>query len=106
MSLSGMSYNIGKRTKPLLSLDSFQSEDTYILPQRELFAKYMAISAYYGQFSLDIADKILGQSFLSYFEKQIAFLKEHELVSIDIQHITITQKGFYDYGAVFSLFYP
>lgn len=108
MSPLGVSYNVGKQggdKKELLAYNSYPSKDTYQLPKQELLSKYIAVSAYYGQFRLAVADRILGQRFLRCFNKEVDFCLAHGYITLDDTSITITPNGFRYYGAVFSLFY-
>lgn len=108
MSDSGISYNIGKlQTRLWKALDckSFQSKDTYALPKYEMLSKYIAISAYYGQFNILLANRILGSNILEYFYNEIDFCLSKGYIAVDNDTIRITPRGFKYYGAVFSLFY-
>lgn len=107
MSKDGISYNVGKMADSIrqyMTDCSFPEMFTYKLPPRELAAKYVAIAAYNGSFSLkriedfglpaesfrDAIDYCLSEGFLTTEEDGIFY---------------ITQNGFRQYGAVFSLFY-
>ncbi len=108
MSKYGVSYNVGKNDlhiKNLLDLKSFPAKDTYVLPSDELLSKYIAISAYYGQFSIKVADRILGQSFRSLYSQEINFCLSKGYLESDANLLTITREGFKYYGAIFSLFF-
>lgn len=108
LSSSGVSYNVGKQEQPvrgILGRDSYPSEATYQLSNFELLSKYLAVSAYYGQISLTVASRILGEDFLVYFKEEIEFCLFHGYVILDDAAMTITRKGYQYYGAVFSLFY-
>ena len=104
----GISYNIGKNNTKLLKyleLNSFENKEFYKLPKRELLAKYIAISAYYGSFSIDIASDILKENFYNVFKSEINFCIKNNLIEIINNNMKITNKGFKNYGAVFSLLY-
>lgn len=106
---NGIAYNIGKTPKPLeecLSLNSFDYEDSYILPNEEMLAKYIAISGYYGKIDLDIMTKILKDDSYNYFKKQINFLINNKYITIKNNLLKVTPKGFKHYGAVLAMFYP
>ena len=109
MSPTGISYNIGKGNHLLLQLieqsNSYPSTDTYLLPRQERLSKFIAISAYYGQISLTVANQILGRDFLVMFKTQIDFCTQQGLIVVTGDNLIITRKGFKYYGAVFSLFY-
>ena len=108
MSKYGISYNVGKNKSDLsqyLNLATYNEEYTYRLPPRELLSKYIAISAYSGQFSLKTASEILGKDCIHYFRQEIDFCVENELMTLENGTLFITRKGFKNYGAVFSLFY-
>lgn len=108
MSSYGVSYNIGKNRSDLsicLSLDTYQEEYTYHLPKKELLAKYIAISAYSGRFSLKKASAILEEDCHSYYHDEINFCLNHQLMTIENDILYITRKGFQNYGSVFALFY-
>ncbi|GAB1416931.1 hypothetical protein MASR2M117_23370 [Paludibacter sp.] len=108
MNSNGISYNIGKNSKDLtnvINCDNYTEEYTYILPKQELLSKYIAISGYYGRFSLITATEILGIDSKQFFYKKIEFCLNNELLTLDNDFLHITQKGYRNYGAVFSLFY-
>ncbi len=108
MSQSGISYNVGKGRHDFmesLKQDSYPSEYTYLLPPNEIAAKYIAISAYCGSFSLKRASELLKDDAKNVFEKQIDFVLNEGLMSQEGERLYITRKGFLHYGAVFSLFY-
>lgn len=109
MSPAGISYNIGKGAHQLKSLvenhASYPSVDTYMLPRQEMLSKYIAISAYYGQLSITVANRILGMNFLVAFRSEIDYCTRQELIEIHGDKLSITRKGFEYYGAVFSLLY-
>ena len=107
MSKYGISYNVGKNKSDLsqyLNLETYNEEYTYHLPSRELLSKYIAISAYSGQFSLKTASEILGKECIHYFRREIDFCIENELMTLENDTLFITRKGFKNYGAVFFLF--
>ena len=108
MSCDGISYNVGKGTIQISNIlydGGFPEEFTYILPAKERLAKYIAISAYSGRFSIDVASQILGMSYLLANEDVITFLESKGLISVTPNQISITRKGFKSYGAVFSMLY-
>jgi oxygen-independent coproporphyrinogen-3 oxidase len=108
MSNYGISYNVGKNRTDLLryiNLTTYNEEYTYHLPKRELLSKYIAISAYSGQFSLKKASEISGDDCINYFKQEIDFCIEHELMTFENDTLFITHNGFKNYGAVFSLFF-
>ena len=106
MSAEGLSYNMGKGATfnlSTLSADSYHEEYTYILPQKELAAKYMAISAYSGSFSLEILKKFGMEK--SNLQDTLSFcLSQGLLYDIGNNRFSVTPKGFKNYGALFSLF--
>ena len=107
MSKYGVSYNVGKNKSDLsqyLNLATYNEEYTYHLPARELLSKYIAISAYSGQFSLKTASEILGKDCIHYFKREIDFCVENDLMTLENDTLFITRKGFKHYGAVFFLF--
>ena len=104
----GISYNVGKTRKSLeecMKYNSFLEEDIYVLPQEELLAKYVAISMYYGKFSLAIMQSILNKNPLEYYKKEIQFLIDNNYIVIKNEEVILTKKGFLHYSAVVSLFY-
>ena len=109
MSFEGVSYNVGKSSRHLKELilsDSYHEEFTYILPKRELAAKYIAIAAYNGSFSLDRVDDILGIDARKLYHEELDFVLSHGYMKEDpVGRIRITKNGFKYYGAFFSLFY-
>ena len=107
MSRVGVSYNVGKLSKnPMQALNDrgYQEEYTYLLPPKELAAKYMAISAYNGSFSVD---KLLAWGMnKDFLDDRLDFCFSQSLLSMgENERILITKKGFAHYGAVFSLFF-
>lgn len=107
MSASGLSYNVGKldeHPETFLNEKAFSERYTYILPPKELAAKYLAISAYYGAFSKDILTQ-LGVDDETFRERLDFCLANDLLCDFDDGLLYITPKGFMHYGAVFSLLY-
>ena len=109
MSREGVSYNRGKNSSQLsavLQTDTFEPGDVYRLPPHERCAKYIAIAAYGGGFSLRNASRLLQSDASQYFHTQIDFCLDKGLLTLtDSDNLHITPKGFRHYGAVFSLFY-
>lgn len=108
MSRYGISYNKGKGSKCLDKLvDSctFENGDVYILPKYELASKYIAIGAYSGSFSLNVLNEILGTDSAQFFKKELDYCLSKDLITIEDARVYITEKGFKNYGAVFSLYY-
>lgn len=109
MSTDGISYNIGKSNKSIariVDMKSFSEEFTYLLPKEELVSKYIAISAYYGSFSLNRITELIGFDYAAYCKEQIDFCTSKGFITFEKGRINITKEGFAHYGAVFSLFYP
>ena len=107
MSRAGVSYNVGKLSKnPTQALNDrgYQEEYTYLLPPKEQVAKYMAISAYHGSFSVN---KLLElEKDKDFLDGRLDFCFSQGFLSKgENDRIVITKKGFVHYGAVFSLFY-
>jgi oxygen-independent coproporphyrinogen-3 oxidase len=107
MSRTGVSYNVGKLSKnPMQALNDsgYQEEYTYLLPSKEQAAKYMAISAYHGSFSVNrLLELGIDKDFL---DERLGFCFSQGLLSLgENDRIVVTKKGFAHYGAVFSLFY-
>lgn len=108
MSSEGLSYNIGKNSaniRPLLSRDTFQNGLFYKLPAHELLNKYIAVSGYYGGFSLYVAEKYYGDRFKADFHAVIRFLSDNGYITLNGSDLRLTQKGFRHYGAVLAMFY-
>lgn len=109
MSPTGISYNLGKSVHQLKyfiqQAKSYPSVDTYMLPSQEMLSKYMAISAYYGQMSIAVANRILEMDFMAVFKSEVVYCIRQGLIEINGDKLTITRKGFEYYGAVFSLFF-
>ena len=109
MSFEGVSYNVGKSShnlKELILSDPYHEEYTYILPKRELAAKYIAIAAYNGSFSLNRVSTILGIDARKQYQAELDFALSHGYMKEDLEGwIRITKDGFMHYGAIFSLFY-
>lgn len=110
MSRNGLSYNKGKNADGILRLidnaDSFESLDHYDLPPMEILAKFIAISGYSSGFSISAANEILGDNFCAVYSDILSYLSASELIAIDGDRIQFTRKGFRNYGAILSLFYP
>lgn len=107
MSCAGVSYNVGKLSKnPMQALNDsgYQEEYTYLLPPKEQAAKYMAISAYHGSFSVNrLLELGIDKDFL---DERLDFCFSQGLLSMgENDRILVTKKGFMHYGAVFSLFF-
>lgn len=107
MSCAGVSYNVGKLSKdPMQALNDngYQEEYTYLLPPKERAAKYMAISAYHGSFSVNkLLELGIDKVFLG---ERLGFCFSQGLLSMgENDRIVVTKKGFAHYGAVFSLFF-
>lgn len=107
MSRAGVSYNVGKLSKnPMQALNDsdYQEEYTYLLPSKELVAKYMAISAYNGSFSQKRLLE-LGMDEERLKQKLDFCISQGLLLDGEDDRIYVTRKGFMHYGALFSLFY-
>lgn len=107
MSRAGVSYNVGKLSKDppeALNDSGYREEYTYLLPSKELVAKYMAISAYNGSFSVNrLLELGIDKGFL---DERLGFSFSHGLLSrSENDRVVITKTGFAHYGAVFSLFF-
>ena len=104
MNSSGVAYNWGKLAsapQEMLRADGYPEQFTYHLPPAELAAKYMAISAYNGSFSIDrlkslAVDETLMNEILDFA------IDEGLLCRGSIDRIFVTRKGFKHYGALFS----
>lgn len=106
MNREGVSYNVGKNgfQKALLNRCSFEEEFTYQLPDNEIAAKYIAIAAYSGAFSIAVLSS-LKQDARQIYREQLDFCLSNDLLRRKGSWIQITEKGFEYYGALFSLFY-
>jgi len=108
MSSKGISYNLGKGRRnlgQLITSDSFLEEYTYVIPPQELMAKYIAIAAYCGEFSVARASELLGEDFQKRCSDRLEWCLTRGLLSMVGDTVKITREGFQHYGAVFSLFY-
>lgn len=108
MSHSGISYNAGKgigNVKNLIDLPTYEGGDTYHLPKKELASKYIAISAYNGSISLKHLSDVLGSDAKEVYKDVIDYCVSNDLLAENNNSLVITQQGFIQYGAVFSLFY-
>ncbi|MDR0978578.1 MAG: radical SAM protein, partial [Lachnospiraceae bacterium] len=108
MSLSGISYNIGKNKKDFNSIienNNIFEEDVYKLPKEEILSKYIAVSLYGGCFKIDVMNKILNCNALEYFKNEFDFLLGNDYIYIEDNICYLTQNGFKYYGAIVSLFY-
>ncbi len=106
MSSSGLSYNVGKLSmtpKEIIGSNSYPEEYTYLLPARELAAKYLAISAYNGSFSMErLKDLGINEE---YIKEALDFFVFQGLLLKDADRFYVSKKGFAHYGAIFSLLY-
>lgn len=107
MNRKGLSYNVGKNSfnNTLLNCDSFEEEFTYQLPKDKIAAKYLAIAAYSGAFSISVLSSLLNKDARQVYGDQLNFCLNKGLLRQKGDLIQITEKGFEYYGAVFSLFY-
>ena len=109
LTTEGISYNIGKQSCNLKDIveksNSFPSEDCYLLPPSEILSKYIAVSGYYGRFSISVANRILNSDFLELYGEEVRFCLQHGFIKIENNNVEITPKGYAYYGAVFSLFF-
>ena len=108
MSRNGISYNVGKLKtsfKDLLESKTFAEEYVYHLPPKELAAKYIAIGAYNGSFSLKRLSELLGCDARTYYSGQLDFCLSRGYIEIFGNRVAVTPSGFKYYGALFSLFY-
>jgi len=109
MSNHGISYNVGKGEKYIRDIISgffkngFGEKYTYCLPPEELLSKYIAVSGYYGRFSIHIASRILGRDYIMAHREALDFCIEEKLVELSNDEITLTHKGFENYGYVLSV---
>lgn len=109
MSDLGIAYNVGKNhenPEKFLYADTYESATYYNLPHHELFAKYIAIAGYSGGFSLSHSKRILRQDVRMAYKEVLDFLTKNNLAQINDDRFQLTPKGFRDYGAILSLFYP
>ena len=110
MSMSGLSYNIGKNDGSILTRIgfnvSYEPNIYYSLPKQELLAKFIAISGYSGGFSLPTANQIMDGQFVSIYTDVLKFLSDKNLITCSGDRIQISKEGFRYYGAILSLFYP
>ena len=107
MSSTGLSYNIGKLSLELhrfLNNTGYPEEYTYLLPPHELAAKYVAISAYNGSFSIQRL-KEMGAYEESMKETLDFLISQGHLYRGKDKRLYVSKKGFAHYGAVFSLLY-
>jgi len=84
MNKYGISYNIGKNEVNLLNYikqQTYEAVKFYNLPKNELLSKYIAISAYYGEFSLTKASDIIGEDCYSIFKTQIDYCINNQLLT-------------------------
>lgn len=104
----GISYNVGKTRmsfQDCIKEGTFYSLDNYVLPAEELLSKYIAVSGYFGQFSLDIMTQILGKDVWIVFKDEFDYLLNNKYISIQDNILTITKTGFEYYNAVCAMFY-
>ena len=107
MSRAGVSYNLGKLSsdpRQDLNPNGYPAAFTYLLPAKELAAKYMAISAYHGSFS---PNKLLEIGIdPASLNDTLEFCFSQGLVTrSNDDRVIVTKEGFKYYGALFSLFF-
>lgn len=106
MSSRGVSYNVGKLSiepKRLINSVSYPEEYTYLLPEQELAAKYLAISAYNGSFSIErLKEHGINETSM---KESLDFFISKGLLFRDADRFYVTREGFVHYGAIFSLLY-
>ena len=107
MSRKGLSYNNLKlcKEKCMPQIEKIYEEDIYMLPTREIVAKYVCIALYSGRFNIKVVSDILQQDGMSVFKDEFDFLFNHKYVEIVDDYCILTSKGFPLYGAVASLFW-
>lgn len=109
MSSEGIAYNCGKNSaeiKRLLARTTYEEDCTYLLPSHELASKYIAISGYYGGFSLKKLRSLAGETHAARIEEALNFCLDKQFLSMEGPHrVRITQSGFLYYGAILSLFH-
>lgn len=108
MSRSGLTYNLGKNSRDLrtmLTYETFDSREHYRLPPHELLNKHLAISGYFGGFSFAVAKRFYGDSFRSNFRDILQFLSDNDYITLHNNNLRLTPRGFRHYGAVLSMFY-
>lgn len=110
MSKEGIAYNCGKNSSQLSAFirqDTYAEADVYQLPQTQLAAKYIAISGYFGSFSLAKVLAVNDSEWKRRVHEALTFCLNEGLVCISGggERVQITEKGFRYYGAVLSLFY-
>ena len=76
------------------------------MPPEELLGKFIAISGYSGGFSIRGANEILGDNFCAINSEILNYLSISKLITINRERVQFTHKGFRNYGAILSLFYP
>lgn len=107
MSSLGLSYNVGKlarQPQKLLNISSFPEAYTYLVPPHELAAKYLAISAYNGSFSIQRL-KEMGARDKSMIDTLDFLVAQRQLHRDSDDRLYVSKKGFEQYGAIFSLLY-
>lgn len=108
MNSRGVSYNLGKnssRLKSFLDRESYAEEYTYLLPPKELAAKYIAISGYNASFSLSRLSEIIGFDASKILGCVLDFFQNNGMILLDRDsQVFITRKGFMYYGAILSVF--
>ena len=105
---NGICYEYGKNHEKYSDCfhnGKIKKGDTYILPKKEMLAKYIAISGYYGCFDLEVCSHILGKNFEEEYIKELIFLKKKKLIMQSNNKILLTKKGFKYYGAILAMFY-
>ena len=107
MTRNGISYGSLKNSKAnrMPPLDMLTEEYNYLLPASEIAAKYVSVALYGGCFRLDVLDEILGEDSAAYFQTQLSFLLQRDLIRIEEKEVVLTEKGFRLYGAIAALFW-
>jgi oxygen-independent coproporphyrinogen-3 oxidase len=108
MSSIGISYNVGKGEQDYskcIENNSIYENDIYKLTSEELVAKYIAISLYYGEFNIEVINRLIKSDAKEVYKYEIEYLLVNKLATIEGSVIKLTENGFKYYGAVGSLFY-
>jgi oxygen-independent coproporphyrinogen-3 oxidase len=106
-----LSYNSGKREKQLknyyakIDNGEYPLQDIYDLPVDEIIAKMVSVSFYSGFVDFKHFTKKFNLNFEEYFEEELAFLKDRDLVKVEDEKMVVTKLGMEQLSGVTPMFY-
>ena len=107
MSMEDLSYNSlkGIATSYLPEIERIDESYVYALPKEEIVGKYVCVSLYNGCFNLEVVSRILGADAESYYQEELSYLTDKQLIKIDNKIVNLTREGFEYYAVVAAFFW-